>query len=322
MNSELVIPEGNKKTLAELVGVSVDTSSSDNNNKDSKTSNLARLKILKNATMGVKNIEGKDMNLEVIPAGAYKLDIDGTNIYCINPIVRFFAQREQWQRFDTENNRMDRSIMAEKLWNFNLKDTTGTFNLGRPKAYDLEFKKKSKDYQQQIKAIKRTKILFGTIDFNGNALDEFGIPVKGYDDPIPFILDTRNGTSIKNIETFWDQVKDFTADQMDFPKQKEVREKAIKSNKGTFANKNAENLMRNRVTLGAENFDTGFSWCAIVIKNTVVEDLIDGDIETLIAFDDWISWSNDYVDNLWKENNVEQLSDAQAELVEEFMDVE
>jgi len=116
MNSELVIPEGNKKTLAELVGVSIELSGSDNNNnKRSKVSTLARLNLTGKAIMGVKNIEGKDMNLEVIPAGAYELEQDdGIKVYCINPIIRVLTYREQWGRFDVENNKPNKSIKKPK----------------------------------------------------------------------------------------------------------------------------------------------------------------------------------------------------------------
>ena len=325
MNSELTIPEGNKKTLAELVGVSVDTSSS---TSGPKKSTLARLKVISKALMGVKNIEGKEIKLEVLPAGAYELNVEGvskgTCVYCVNPVVRFFSQREQWQRFDTENTRMDQSIMAESVYGGNLRmdleDSTGTFNLGRPGIFDDNWDNQTEAYKATIRLIARHKLFFGTIDFQGKALDEDGNLVNGYDTPVPFILDVKNRTSRENIESFWDEVKEFTADELKISKNKDARKKAMQL--GKFKEKFAENLMRHRVTLGSELFDTGFTWAAITIEGKVSNDLIDGDIENLIAFDEWIEWKNNSIHNLWKENNVEQLNGTDAELVQDFVDVE
>ena len=39
--------------------------------------------------------------------------IDGTKVYCINPIIRILTFREQWGRFDVENNKPDRSVMVK-----------------------------------------------------------------------------------------------------------------------------------------------------------------------------------------------------------------
>ena len=42
--------------------------------------------------------------------------------------------------------------------------------------------------KKRILDVKRHRLLFGTIDFNGQALDEFGSSLKGYKDPIPFFV--------------------------------------------------------------------------------------------------------------------------------------
>ena len=52
----------------------------------------------------------------------------------IEPEIRIFAMKEQWTHWDSINNVMDRTQMANNLYN-DLKDTKGTFNIGRPSGY-------------------------------------------------------------------------------------------------------------------------------------------------------------------------------------------
>ena len=331
MNSELVIPEGNKKTLAELVGVSIELSGSDNNNnKRSKVSTLARLNLTGKAIMGVKNIEGKDMNLEVIPAGAYELEQDdGIKVYCINPIIRVLTYREQWGRFDVENNKPNKSMMAKgSVFGKVLKDSTGGTNLGRipnevcSEFFDDYWKDRSEDYKKRINDVKRHKLLFGTIDFNGKALDEFGMPLIDIKEPIPFLFDVKNRKSLSEIDKKFNEIEEYSADQLGFPKKDDLRRKAKKAKKLELEAKCAENLLKSRFTLGSEIHDTGFIWSSVTIEKVQQGDYLDGDIDNLLKFNEWIEYIDGLTLNLWKENNVEQLSEAQAELVEEFVDVE
>ena len=329
MNSELIIPEGNNKTLAELVGVSVNISGSDTN-KQSKSSTLARLNLTSKAIMGVKNIEGKDMNLEVIPAGAYELaQDDGTKVYCINPIIRILTFREQWGRFDVENNKPDRSVMVKgTVFGNVLKDSTGGTNLGRipnevcPDFFDDHWKDRPEDYKKRILDVKRHRLLFGTIDFNGQALDEFGSSLKGYKDPIPFLFNVKNKKSLSEIEIYFNKNEEDSADQLGFSQQEIPRRKAKKARRLELEAKCAENLLKSRYTLGSKIHDTGFLWSSVVIEKVEQGDYLDGDIENLIKFNEWVEWSDNLTLNSWKENNVEQLSDIQAELVQDFVDVE
>jgi len=60
----------------------------------------------------------------------------------------------------------------------------------------------------------------------------------------------------------------------------------------------------------------------VTIEKVQQGDYLDGDIDNLLKFNEWIEYIDGLTLNLWKENNVEQLSEAQSELVEEFVDVE
>ena len=164
--------------------------------------------------------------------------------------------------------------------------------------------------------------MFGTIDFDGKALDEFGIPLKDIKEPIPFLFDVKNKKSLRKIDFKFNEIEEYSADQLGFPKTDDLRKKAKKARKLELEAKFAENLLKSRFTLGSEIHDTGFTWSSVTIEKVQQGDYLDGDIDNLLKFNEWIEWIDNLTLNLWKENNVEQLSDAQAELVEEFVDVE
>ena len=58
------------------------------------------------------------------------------------------------------------------IFTADLKDTKGTFNIGRPSGYHSkkEYDALSQQVKDLMRAVKRTKIVFGTIKFNGAAI--------------------------------------------------------------------------------------------------------------------------------------------------------
>ena len=128
--------------------------------------------------------------------------------------------------------------------------------------------------------------------------------------------------SLSEIEIYFNKNEETSADQLGFSQQEIPRRKAKKARRLELEAKCAENLLKSRYTLGSKIHDTGFLWSSVVIEKVEQGDYLDGDIENLIKFNEWVEWSDNLTLNSWKENNVEQLSDIQAELVQDFVDVE
>ena len=123
MSNELSIANERGQSMAELMGVSTSGGES--------TPSISRMGMLHQAIMGVETLEGKTRKTEVIPVGAFILNRGDEKIYSNGVTMRIFAQRQQWQRWNSETEEMEKSVMSESL-NGDLKDSIGGFNLGRP----------------------------------------------------------------------------------------------------------------------------------------------------------------------------------------------
>ena len=66
--------------------------------------------------------------------------------------VRLFAERQRWQRWDSENNTFQKTVMSNNL-NGDLKDTLGTFNLGRPTGYVKDFNALPQDMKDLMRSV-------------------------------------------------------------------------------------------------------------------------------------------------------------------------
>ena len=140
MNMELTVNDNSGRSMAEMMGV--DTSAG-----PQKTSSLARLNILHTALMGEVEVAGKLRNTEVLPVGTFSLKIGEDIIYVAKPSIRIFAMRQQYAKWDSENNKMDRTVLANDLKS-DLKDSRGTFNIGRPLGFVTDWEnlpQKTKD---------------------------------------------------------------------------------------------------------------------------------------------------------------------------------
>ena len=98
----------------------------------SKQSNLARVKIQHSPLMGKTEVKGKEVNVEVVEGGTYKLDIpNGASYYGTGAVIRPFMQRFMYKKYvmgtGGAKNRYVKTIMSDNL-NIDLKDNDGTFN--------------------------------------------------------------------------------------------------------------------------------------------------------------------------------------------------
>jgi hypothetical protein len=287
MSNELaVIGEDLGMSLAEAMGVST--------GGETRSASIPRITQIHSGVMGTMEVNGKTIKTEVIPAGAYKLSVNqDTVVYSNEPTIRIFAVRQQWQKWDSDNDTMVKSVMSNDLKG-DLKDSQGTFNVGRPSGYIEDFKALPKDKQDLIRSIKRTMIVFGTAKFN-NAMDANGDPIEGYDEEIPFVMDIKNALSIK----------------------------ALNGLLKTLQRKNVLPIQYS-VALGGEMHElpTGASYASMVFKPDAKAGLLDTDNDTLRSFVEYINWSNSYILDQWAEKNSDGLSAEDADVVHQFVNVE
>ena len=282
MNTELTVTDNSGRSIAEMMGVSVQIDSN-------KRSSLARITQIHKALMGDIEVAGKVIKTEVVPSGAYKLDlrVEGQVAYCLDPVIRIFALRQQWTHWDAENNQMDRSMMATDLKG-DLKDSRGTFNIGRPSGYVEDWESLPQATKDIMRSVKRTKVLFGTINLGTGAVDEAGNAVAGFDGDIPFIMDIKNKDSIKALD------------------------KALK----LLARKNVLPIQYT-VELGAEEhtMPTGNTFASMVFSLKEPIAISEEDNAVLKSFFDWMEWTNSYVKEQWESNNTDSIAG-------DFVDIE
>ena len=189
--SNLAIVETTGRSLEELTGVTYSASS------DSGPS-LARITQIHQPKMGQIEVNGKKIKTEVLPVGSFSIYMDkDTTVYANNVTIRLFAKREKWQRWNSEKEMMERSVLGIDLKS-DLKDNTGRYNLGRPSGYIQNWNELPDETKAEYRTISRVVVLMGVASFQ--SLDESG-EEKGEVVDLPFIMDVRNRDSIKAVES-------------------------------------------------------------------------------------------------------------------------
>lgn len=191
MSTELAVATESGKSMAELMGVSPSVSS------DASPS-IARLGMIHQPIMGEVDYNGKAIKTEVIPVGAFTFTKGDTKVYSTGVSVRVFAQRNQWQRWNSETEEMEKSVLSNSL-NGDLKDSIGGLNLGRPSGYIEDFQSLPDETKSVIRSVKRVKVFYGTVTLD-NPTDEQGQPVEGEFINEPFVMDVKNRDSLKSID--------------------------------------------------------------------------------------------------------------------------
>lgn len=190
MSNELQIANDRGQSMAELMGVSMSGGEA--------TPSIARVGMLHSPIMGELEVGGKTIKTEVVPVGAFILTRGDDKIYSNGVTVRIFAQRQQWQRWNSETEEMEKSVLANSL-NGDIKDSIGGFNLGRPSGWIDDFNALPDATKQIIRSVNRVNIYYGTLSLDnpmnakGEALDS-----ADYQD-VPFIMDVKNRDSLKSI---------------------------------------------------------------------------------------------------------------------------
>lgn len=291
MTTEIAtLNSGNFAEMAQAMGMGADM-----NKGPAKSSTLPRLRIWNQPVMGQVEVKGKMKNMEVVPAGMYRLQMpDDSYIYAESADIRVFVQRFMYKRYDAENKNYVKTLMAEDL-NGDLKDNMGGFNCGKPAGYIEDFQSLPDDTKALIKQIKRVRVLLGEVKLN-NAVDSEGNEVKA--DVTPFIWEVDNKDAFKTMGEPFAQLG---------------RQKRLP--------------VQHWINCGAEErqLPTGASFFlptqSLDLSSTI--ELADTDQDTFANFIEWIGNYNQYIVNAYNEKMGSQKMSAEDEsLVEDFIDID
>ena len=276
--------------MAQAMGMGADMSKG-----PAKASTLPRLRIWNQAVMGQVDVKGKMKNMEVVPAGMFRLQLpDDTFIYAESASLRVFVQRFMYKRYDAENRTYVKTLMAEDL-SGDLKDNTGGFNCGKPAGYIEDFKSLPDETKALLKQIKRVRVLMGEVQLK-NAVDADGNEVTA--DVYPFIWEIDNRDAFKTMGEPFTQLG---------------RQKRLP--------------VQHWINVGTEehSLPTGASFFlptqSVDMSNSI--ELAEEDQKKFTDFIEWIGNYNQYIVNTYNENMGKQRMSADDEsLVEEFIEID
>ena len=281
MSNELAVATESGKSMAELMGVSSAPATS-------ATPSISRLGMLHQPIMGEVDLNGKMIKTEVVPVGAFTLKTGDNIVYSTGVSIRVFVQRYQWQRWNSETEEMEKSVMSESL-NGDLKDSIGGFNLGRPSGYIEDFNSLPDSTKQLMRSVKRVMVYYGTVTPD-SPMNEKGEPVNALGN-VPFVMDIKNRDSLKSIN-------------------------GVMSN---FKKKNMLPIMSTIKLEGVEDsIPTGAKFGKIEANTGDSVDLASEDNDTLKDFLELIEYSNGKILDLHHER-AKGHSDKDADLVGEIL---
>lgn len=278
MSTELTVAAERGQSLAELMGVS-------NVPTGSAVPSIARLNINSKSIMGEVEFNGKTIKTEVIPVGALKLTVGEDTYYAHTAKIRVFAMRYRFQRWNSEKNEMEKTVLANDL-KHDLKDSIGGWNLGRPSGYVENYN----SLPEKIKQVKRVKVFYGTVTLN-SPMDENGQEVS-CDVDIPFVWDVKNTPSIKNI----DNVLSALSRKNLLPILSFINIKGVDATKAD-----------------------GPAWGMVEASIGERVDITPEDNETLSNFIELIEYTNGKIIDMYEERSGSGISKADAEMVNDIL---
>ena len=282
MNTELAIQNDLGMSLAEAVGVTPQGGG------ERKSAALPRVNLMHSGIMGEIDVNGKPIKTEVVPSGSYKITRGEDDVvYASSPTVRIFAIRQQWSKWDAKEEMMMKTVMSIDLKG-DLKDNVGTFNLGRPSGYIEDWDSVPDKTKDLIRSIKRKKILFGELSATG-VTDEKGNPVDAIT-AMPFSFEIST-SSIKSLDLAINAI-------------------------------GRKNILPIQCNFKLGHKPGGETWVTLTLEYDGKVDLQPEDQETLHNFLGYITTQNSYILEQWDEKNKESISDDDAAIVAEFVNVE
>ena len=292
MSDLVTINTDNYEAMAKAMGIANEKSET---NKE-KASTLSRLRINHTPIMGKEEVKGKQVNVEVVEGGMYKLEIpDGPTYYAKNIKIRPFMQRFMYKRFvmgkGEQKNRYIKTIMSDNL-NIDLKDSDGGFNCGKPSGWIEDFKALPEDQQQLIRSCKRVRVVFGLITMI-DPVDETGSSVAVQ--PDAFIWEIENRDAFKSIGKCFNDL----ARAKRLPVQHEIA-----------------------LTTEANSLASGATFYlpspTLDLSSTITVDDKDQTMFSNLVL--WIKNYNEYILNQWDEN-AHKKEEVDEKLVNDFIDI-
>lgn len=291
MTELTTIDTNNYAAMAKAMGIAHEAAGK------AKSSSLARLRINHQPVMGTAEVNGKNVNIEVIEGGMYKLEIpDGPTYYANSIKMRPFMQRFMYKRFIMGNaktpNRFIKTIMSDNL-NIDLKDNNGGFNCGKPAGYIKDFQALPKETQELLKQIKRVRVVLGTVEMI-NPLNDKGEMTTI--ETTPFIWEIDNRDAYKTVGDL-------------FGKLGKMRRLPVQH---SILASTQERKLPN---------GNSFYLPAAELDMTKTLDMDNQTQETLASFLGWVQNYNEYIFNAWDEN-AHKSEDVDAGMVEDFVDID
>jgi hypothetical protein len=283
MSNELAIAAERGQSMAEMMGVSAAST-------QQSTPSIARVGMIHQPIMGEVEFNGKTIKTEVLPIGTFTLVQGEDKVYSNGITLRVFAQRNQWQRWNSETEEMEKSVMSNSL-NGDMKDSVGGFNLGRPTGYIEDFQALPEATKQIMRSVKRVKVFFATVTLD-NPMNDKGESVTGNYTDVPVVMDVKNRDSLKSIDAVLNGLN----------------------------RKNLLPIMSTIKLSGVEDsIPTGAKFGRIEAKLGSSVDLSDSDNDTLKDFMDLVEYMNGKVLDLHNERNDKGLSPEDAAVVSDII---
>jgi len=288
VNEITTIDTDNYAVMAKAMGMSGESASSDD-----KPKTLPRFRINHTPIIGSDKV--------LVKGGTYKLEIpDDTTIYGTSATIRPFIQRFMYKRF-VKNMAAKageplgvyhKTIMSDNL-NIDLKDNQGKFNCGKPTGYIKDFKALPVDTQDVIRQIKRVRVIFGTVNLTGSVDDSGNKIDRG---TIPFIWEIDNRDAFKTMGE-------------PFKKFSQVKRLPVQHN---IALNTEERKLPNGNSFYLPTY-------TLDLQDTI--EVSKDDQDTFINFMSWIDNYNTYIYNEWDMKTTKDISDADKNTVDSFIDV-
>lgn len=292
MTQLTTIDTNNFAAMAKAMGISAEADTK------ASSSTLARMRINHTPLMGMTEVNGKNVNVEVVEGGTYRIDVpDGPSYYANSAKIRPYLQRFMYKRFvkgsDKTPNKFIKTIMADDL-NIDLKDNEGGFNCGKPAGYIKDFKALPEKMQDLIKQIKRVRVVFGTAELINPTND------KGEDvelDSIPFIWEIDNRDAFKIVgDTFT---------------------KLVKMKRLPVQHNMTLNTQERKLPNGSSFY---LPTVSLDITNNLV--LTDTEQEMFADFMSWVDNYNSYIANVWAEKANSKMEDEDVDVVDGLVDID
>jgi hypothetical protein len=287
------IDTNNYAAMAKAMGIANETAG-----ERKQASTLARLRINHSPVMGEAEVNGKNVNMEVVAGGTYRLEVpDGPTYYAESVKIRPYLQRFMYKRFvrgmGDSPNRYVKTVMADNL-NVDLKDNDGGFNCGKPAGYIQDFKSLPEKTQELIKQIKRVRVVLGTVELV-NATDASGNPVEV--DETPFIWEVDNRDAFKNVGGAFTQL----AKMKRLPVQHLI----------------TANTEERKIPTGAV-----FYLPVVSLDVTKTLELTDNEQTMFADFMQWVNNYNEYIINAWAEKANSHDDEDDEAIVDGIVDIE